>query len=134
MFSFVPLEYYYQTYINICLILVIFTLFHTWVLKIDDNRNLIFVNIAGLFLVTFVVLYIGQREISNTFGDTVNYARTFQNYAIGGQINEVGDLGWHLFMKFLASIVPLSTFFTVIAFIYVFPLYGISKKYFGDYW
>src|SRR5690606_8543952 len=44
------------------------------------------------------------------------------------------DRGWHLFMKFMSSIVSLPTFFTVAAFIYVFPLYKISKKYFGTYW
>src|SRR5690606_495738 len=118
MFSFVPIESYYQVYINVCLVLEIFTLFHTWVLKIDDKRNLIFVNIAGLFLFTFIILYIGQREISGIyFGDTINYARTFHNYSIGGQINEVGDRGWHLFMKFLSSIVSLSTFFAIASFI-----------------
>src|SRR5690606_24418156 len=114
MFSFVPIESYYQVYINICLILVIFTLFHTWILKIDDKRNLIFVNITGLFLLTFIIIYIGQREISGIyFGDTINYARSFQNYAIGKQINEEGDRGWHIFMKFMSSIVSLSTFFTI---------------------
>src|SRR5690606_18993588 len=135
MFSFVPLELYYQVFINICLVLVIFTLFHTWVLKIDDYRNLMFINIAGLILLAFIILYIGQREISGIyFGDTINYARTFHNYAIGGNIETDSDKGWHLFMKFASQIVPLSTFFTIITFIYVFPLYKLSKHYFGEYW
>src|SRR5690606_14176970 len=111
------------------------TLFHTWVLKIDDKRNLIFINFAGLFLLAFIILYMGQREVSGVyFGDTINYARTFQNYAIGGEINEESDLGWHLFMKFSSSFVPLSTFFTIAAFLYVFPLYRLSKKFFQEYW
>ncbi len=135
MFSFLPIESYYPVYINICLILVLFTLLHTWILKIDDSKNLIFINFAGLFLLAFIILYMGQREISGVyFGDTINYARAFQNYAIGEPINEDSDLGWHMFMKFMSSIVSLSTFFTISAFIYVFPLYKISKQYFGEYW
>jgi hypothetical protein len=114
---------------------VIFTLFHTWILNIDDQRNLIFINIAGLFLMLFIIPYIGQREISGKyFGDTINYAYRYQNLAQGGRIEADTDLGWHYFMKFMASFASLSTFFTVVAFIYVFPIYKISKKYFNEYW
>ncbi|MAO16328.1 EpsG family protein [Muricauda ruestringensis] len=135
MFSFVPLESYYPLYINICLLLVIFTLFHTWVLKMDNHVNLVFTNIAGGGLLLFITLYIGQREISGIyFGDTINYARAYQKYALGGELNEEGDLGWNIFMKFIASYASISTFFTIIAFLYIFPLYKISVTYFNQYW
>lgn len=135
MFSFIPLESYYPIYINICLFLVVFTLFHTWTLKMDNHTNLTFINLAGLFLLCFIILYMGQREISGRFfGDTVNYAHAYQNYVLGGQIEKDTDLGWHYFMKLMASFTTISTFFTVVAFIYTFPLYKISVTYFGQYW
>lgn len=135
MFSFVPLESYYPLYINLCLFLVIFTLLHTWVLEIDNRVNLTFVNLAGVSLLAFIILYIGQREISGIyFGDTINYARGYQNYAIGAPLEKDGDMGWHIFMKFMSSYATISTFFTVVAFIYIFPLYKLSSTYFGKYW
>ncbi|HBU79851.1 MAG TPA: hypothetical protein DEF18_17270 [Muricauda sp.] len=135
MFSFIPLESYYPLYINLCLFLVISTLLHTWILDIDNRSNLIFINLAGLFLLVFIILYMGQREIDGIFfGDTVNYAHTYQNYAMGSQIQKDVDLGWHNFMKFMSSYVPISMFFTVVAFIYTFPLYKISVTYFGRHW
>ncbi len=36
----IPAEYYDTFYINLCLFGVLFTLFHTMVLKIDDKKNI----------------------------------------------------------------------------------------------
>lgn len=68
------------------------------------------------------------------FGDTTTYARIFQNYAMGSPLSNEGDLGWHIFMKFMSKFTSVSTFFTVVAFIYTFPLYKISITYFGKFW
>ncbi|WP_108804108.1 EpsG family protein [Aquimarina sp. Aq107] len=134
MNTFVPLEFYYPLYINLCFFLVVFTLLHTRLLQINEHKNIVFVNFSGYFLLIFLILYIGQRPISGIFGDTVNYIVTFDRYRLGGDIPEVNDYGWHVFMKTLAQIVSAHTFFTICAFIYIFPLYKISKTLFGQYW
>lgn len=134
MIDFIPLESYYPIYINICLFLVLFSFLHTRVLKIDNPKNLVFINIAGLFLLVFLVLYMGLRPVSNTFGDTVNYNRSFQNYKIGLPIGDVGDYGWHVFMRTLAQFMSIHQFFALVCFIYIFPMYRISKSFFGKYW
>ncbi len=135
MNTLIPIEIYYDLYINLCLFLVLCTLLHTFVLKLDENKNLVFINFCGYTLLTFLILYIGQRQISSMFGDTVNYNRTFISYQNGIQISEtVGDYGWHLFMKGASQIMSIHTFLTICAFIYIFPLYRISKAFFKEYW
>ncbi len=135
MNTFVPLDLYYPLYINLCLFLVMFTMLHSRVLEISDHKNLVFINFSGYVLMFFLILYMGQRPISSVFGDTVNYIVTFDGYRYGGEIPEdVKDYGWHVFMKTLSQIISVHTFFTICAFIYVFPLYKISKVLFKEYW
>jgi hypothetical protein len=76
----------------------------------------------------------GQRPIYAIFGDTVNYYVAYRDYAFGKEIGKVGDYGWHVFMKFMASISSIHTFFTIVCIIYIYPMYRISKHFFGNYW
>jgi hypothetical protein len=76
----------------------------------------------------------GQRPIYAIFGDTVNYNYAFKKYALGAEIGNVGDYGWHVFMRFMAQITSIHTFFSVLAIIYIYPMYRISKHYFDSYW
>lgn len=136
MNSFFPPDLYYPTFMNLSLILVLFTLFHTAVLKIDNNKNLLFIQFSGFFLLFFLILIIGQRPISGKyFGDTINYYKGYISYQNGAQISEnVSDYGWHIFMKAAAQLMSVHSFFTLIAFIYIFPMYRISKEFFKEYW
>ena len=134
MINFVPIESYYPIYINICLFLVLFTILHTRVVPMESPKNLSFINISGLLLLAFLVLYIGLRPIHPIFGDTVNYVVTYSNYQIGLPIKNAEDYGWHVFMKALAPYMSIHAFFTIISFIYIFPLYKISTTYFKEYW
>lgn len=134
MIDFIPLESYYPLYINFCLCLVIFTLFHTRVLQINDPKNIRFIKVVGIVLMVFSIFYIGLRPVNIIFGDTVNYNVTFHKYKLGTPIGEVGDYGWHLFMKTIASVTNIHVFFTIVCFIYIIPMYRISKVYFGNFW
>ncbi|AXT59935.1 EpsG family protein [Aquimarina sp. AD10] len=134
MGSLISPQMYYPVYINLCLFLVLFTLLHTRVLSINDNKNLAFINVSGYILLISLILYIGQRPISMAFGDMMNYIVTFDGYRYGAEIPKVNDYGWHLFMKTLATIVTPHTFFTIVCFIYIFPMYKISKSLFDKYW
>ncbi len=134
MFSFIPQELYYDLYINLCLFLVLFTILHTLVLEINNPKNLVFVNIAGYILLVVLILFIGQRPIYAIFGDTVNYAVGYQHYYLGGEIEGGSDYGFQLFMKFVAGFGDIHVFFTICAFLYIFPLYRVSKQLFNEYW
>ncbi|MGJ8734527.1 MAG: EpsG family protein [Cellulophaga sp.] len=136
MDSLIPMESYYDVFINISLFLVLFTLFHTSILKLNDPKNIIFIKFSGTSLILILILFIGQRPISGVyFGDTINYYRSYIAYQYGAGIKEnVGDYGWHLFMKTSAQFISVHTFFTIITFIYIYPMYRISKEFFKDYW
>ncbi len=134
MFDFVPIEDYYRLYINTCLIVVVMTFFHTRILSITDSRNIGFINIIGFLMMVFTILYVGQRPISSIFGDTVNYLVSFNNYKYGLPIDTKDDIGWHVFMKFFAPNVSIHTFYTFVSFLYIYPMYRISKFYFGNLW
>lgn len=136
MDTIIPGGLYHPIYINLCLFLVLFTLFHTLILKIDDNKNISFINFAGYALLFFIIPFIGWRPITSRFGfgDTGNYMRTFERYRLGGSILEVNDLGWHIFLKTLSALVSAHVFFTICSFLYIYPLYKISKSLFKNYW
>lgn len=134
MFDFVPIKEYYPTYINLCLCMVLFTIFHTYVLKIDDKKNISFINAMGYIILPSIILYLGMRPISGIFGDTVNYNYAFNKYKLGEDIGNEADYYWHVFMKFMSQIVSIHAFFTIIAFLYIYPLYRVSKEFFNEYW
>ncbi|WP_074406526.1 MULTISPECIES: EpsG family protein [Aquimarina] len=135
MFDFIPVEQYFPVYINLFLFLVLFTLLHTRLLKMDDPKNLGFINIAGFVLMAYIILYMGQRPLSGKFfGDMRTYTRYFNYYRLGGVVTSDTDVLFHLYMKSLSYVASSRTFFTVTAAIYVLPLYRISKQLFKEYW
>ncbi|UKM63953.1 EpsG family protein [Flavobacteriaceae bacterium GSB9] len=136
MMDLIPGKYFYDIYIYTCLFSILCILLHAFALDIHDKKNLRFINVMGIFILIFITLLIGQRPITSRFGfgDTINYFKAFRAYSNGGQITESTDLGWHFFMKTLSNIVSVHTFFTICAFLYIFPMYKISKQLFHSYW
>ncbi|MFY0714339.1 EpsG family protein [Seonamhaeicola sp. NFXS20] len=136
MNSIIPSANYYHVYIYLCLFIVLFTFLHALVLKISDTKNIIYINAVGYFLLFFFIILIGQREITSRygFGDTANYYKAFKAFSLGEPIKDTRDLGWDIFMKISATIVTAHTFFTICAFLYIYPLYKISKQLFQEYW
>ena len=132
--SLIPPESYYPLYINMCLVLVLLTVFHSRILNMNDQKNTIYTYTVGLLLLVFLILFMGQRPIHYLFGDTVNYIVGFTNYKYGTPLVEDSDLGWHLFMRFMAQHISIHTFYTIVCFLYIFPMYKISKQCFGNYW
>jgi len=134
MNTFVPVELYYPLYLNLCFFIVVFTLLHTRLLDMNEHKNLVYINVTGYIILALIIFHIGQRPISARFGDTMNYYRVYMEYSYGGEMHTGKDLGWHIFMKFMSSITSIHTFFTLCAFVYIFPMYRISKEFFKDYW
>lgn len=135
MFDFIPPRDYSDVYMNLTLGIVLLTIVHSYVLNIYDSKNISFINAIGYILLVFLILYLGTRPISGVFGDTVNYNKAFEKYMLGGSIpNNEGDYGWHVFMKFMSHFMNIHGFFTICAFLYIYPLYAISKNLFNHYW
>ena len=77
----------------------------------------------------------GLRPISGAyFGDMGTYANLFVNYASGGIMLFQQDVGFDFFMSSSAKIMTIDFFFLLCAFLYVFPIYLTSKKFFKKYW
>lgn len=76
----------------------------------------------------------GTRPISFIFADMAVYAIEFREYANGAPINTDKEVVFSTFMKVSSGIMSAEIFFLVCAFLYVFPLYLASKKFFKEYW
>ncbi|WP_372757862.1 EpsG family protein [Mariniflexile sp.] len=134
MFDFLPAKIYYDVYINISLIIVVFTLFHTFILKIQEKKNITYINIIGYIFFVFLVLFIGFRPYSTYFGDMGVYYRDFMKYSFGGELNTAQDPFFQYFMKICSYFLSARGFFVVSAMLYIFPLYRVSKIFFKQYW
>lgn len=135
MIDFIPLEFYTSTYYNFSLVIVLITLFHTIALQLNDPKNILYIRTVGYFLLCAVILYIGLRPVSGRyFIDMSTYASHFSYYANGGNVTIDKDVFFHYFIKFCANILSLHQFFLLCAFLYIFPLYKVSKTFFKEYW
>ncbi len=135
MFDFIPLEYYSAVYLNVCLFVVVLTMIQGLLLPLDDPRNKMFTNVLGYMLLVFSVFYMGLRPLSQKyFGDMVAYSKYFINYSEGGQVIAIKDVYFHYFMKFSSSFLTLHQFFLLCSFLYIMPMFVVSKKYFKEYW
>ncbi len=132
--DFVPLKDYADYYYHIIMVVTLITFFHTQVLTVKDQKTKDYLKIAGGILLLFVLLYIGLRPVSSQFTDMVTYNAQFQRYREGGLIIGNNDLLFHKFTQISAQYVSNTTYFFMCAFIYVFPLYLVSKKWFKEYW
>lgn len=135
MIDFFPLKYYYDIYIYSSLFIVFFTLIHTWVLRMDDPKNINFIKVIGILLLFLLIFYVGLRPVSGRyFVDMRTYANNFNYYASGGELRTEKDIFFELFMRLCATLLSLHSFFLICAVLYIYPMYRISKTYFKEYW
>ncbi|HRH34501.1 MAG TPA: EpsG family protein [Catalimonadaceae bacterium] len=134
MFDFIPIKSYIPIYYNIMLVVMLLTAFHCRFLRMEDFRNIAFIQFMGFTLLIFVLLYIGFRPIHGIFVDMTTYAYTYSRFQEGNPINVTGDKGFYAFMDFCAQTIPVESFFALCACIYVIPNYVVSKRLFGTYW
>ena len=126
--DFIPIEYYTPLFFYAILLVVIFTFFELITKGFQKTKY-------GLLLVFAIVLYMGLRPISGVyFGDTSTYARVFEHYQNGGTVTTNKDVVFHTFMMGCSKLMDVHSFFLISAFLYVFPLYLVSKKWFKQYW
>ena len=135
MIEFIPLKEYQNVYLNLTLLILLFTIVHSLLLKVYDNKNISYLRNMGYLILVILTLYMGLRPVSGRyFTDMITYARHFERYAYGGNIISEKDIFFHYFMKFCSSILSIHNFFLVCAILYVYPMYRISKRFFKEYW
>ncbi|MFB9057610.1 EpsG family protein [Mariniflexile ostreae] len=135
MINFIPLQHYYEVYIYFTLCLVIINLLHGYSLNLDHDKNLKFLRSTGFILLVLIILYIGLRPISGyAFGDMITYARYYNGYMMGAEITSNKDVFFHYYMKAASQIMGVHAFFLITTFIYVWPMYLLSKVHFKEYW
>lgn len=125
-FDFIPLEIYTAIYY--------YTLALVVIINYAKLQKGFVVNSTGVILLFFILLYMGFRPISSRFLDMYTYNAMFESYQYGGSIVVKEDLFFHYFMKFCSGIMTANFFFFTCAFLYTYPLYLVSKKWFAANW
>ncbi|SDF28407.1 EpsG family protein [Bacteroidales bacterium KHT7] len=90
---------------------------------------------AGWIITIILILFIGLRPVSSVFSDTVQYAQFYQFFW-----NQPFAFDWNVENKIFDNIligcssfgIPISAFFTIIAFIYFFGIFQACKKIFPN--
>jgi len=135
MFELIAVEDYTLFYYNIILVTVVISFFHAFSLPLDDRKTTHTLTVLGYILLVFLVLYMGLRPVSAIyFGDMGRYARSFEGFAVGDEVQLGDDLLFTYITKLTASIMSVTMYFLLLAFLYVYPLYVASKKFFKEYW
>lgn len=117
----IPASLYQAIYINLLFILT--------VLYALSFQNKTFQSIyrgrdnygSALFLSIVLILFLGLRPVSYHFGDTVNYAETYQNlqYGLSEYDPDASDWLFYWFMNKASKIMSVNAFFLIIEIGYI---------------
>lgn len=134
MFDFIPVSIYSDLFYHFMLLMTMaFSLFIAGKHMNDDQLKTLSAKV-GLVIVLFIMSYIGARQASSYFGDTINYANGYKILQSGQEVNIKNDYVFNFFMAFCSKFMSIRFFLFVDAVIYVIPMYLFSKKYCGSYW
>mgnify|MGYP003624277382 CR=1 FL=1 len=135
MIKFIPLDIYYEVFLYTSFAITIITLFHAYVLDLNNRKNINYITFIGYSLLILLTIYMGLRPVSGRyFIDMATYARIYEGYAHGGEIILKTDIVFQQFMKFCSSFLSTNLFFLLCATLYILPLYIVSKRFFQQYW
>jgi uncharacterized membrane protein len=135
MIDFIPLEIYAKIFFNFLLFVSFVVFMQSFGLSVHAEGNLKTKGIFGGIIMLLSIVYIGLRPVSGEFfGDMARYAANFNLYANGGKLQLENDIFFQVFTKFWSLLLTVDLFFVLCAFLYIFPLYFVSKKFFGPYW
>lgn len=134
MLDFIPIaEYTHYFHLAVlCLVLIAFWQCSTGSIL---NKGVASFNAGwGFVLAVLLILYMGLRPISGVFGDTINYAASFERYKqIPMSWVWGGDWLYYNLMHLFARNSNIHTFFLMCSFLYVFPLWLAMNRIFKDY-
>lgn len=134
MFDFIPVEYYTNIQYFIILFIVLMTLFYSFSRDLSDPESLALFNNFGVVFVVFFTLYIGQRQVSFRFGDTVNYNTAYNALLSGKELIITNDFLFNYLMVFSSKVMSVRSFFLLVDILYIVPIVLFCRKYFHKYW
>jgi len=132
--SLIPVQNYLAIYYNTLLLFVLIVFIQSNQTQLYDANNLKSKKFVGIFIFIFVLFYMGLRPVSFRFGDMVVYAKSFNDFEFGIKPNIIKDPVFNEFMYMSSKWLSLSSFFLLCAFLYVYPLFLVSKRFFKEYW
>jgi hypothetical protein len=133
MFNFILPEHYRDVLNNVLLIITIGMLFHTRIYTGSELKVASFNKTAAFSVFILTTLFIGLRPVSKYFGDMVNYAFAYNEYANGNALKPDRDLLFNTYMKTCSSIMDEHVWFLLSACVYIGCLYWACKRVFPDY-
>jgi len=92
--------------------------------------------IGTILLLGIVTLFIGLRNPAGSwryFGDTYRYTLVYQKIQNGILWTSGKDFGFYYYMRFMANLFNVQTFFFITAVLYIFPVYYAFHKWFKKY-
>lgn len=129
MFDWIPLEIYADIYHYSIAIILIIAIMYLLKFKITDYQNLNTIQTLTIILLLIGVIYVGLRPVSGRyFGDMSTYNRKFleiQELGITALPNK--DKFFYYFMYLCTKVMNNQSYFVLMNFLYLFPMYIVSK-------
>lgn len=134
MFDWIPVTVYTDLQYYVLLLVALLILLHSFQYDVKDQASISFFNVFGVIFCIWFTLYIGQRQVSYLFGDTVNYNSAYRYLQQGGEMVVDKDYLFNYMMIFSSKFMSVRGFFQLVDILYLIPVVLFSRKYFGSYW
>lgn len=136
MIDFIPLRIYTDLFDWLVLLLVVVTVVECYSDSIFRRETRLSNSVVGAVVAALLILYIGLRPVSPYyFGDTINYALSFESVrAQGLEFDLFADGEWVFngIMAWFAAHSNVNIFFLFCAFVYVGALWWAMVRIFGE--
>lgn len=134
MFDFVPLAQYTHYFDFLILFLILLAFWQCASGNILKQNVSVFYAGFGFVLAAFLIFYMGLRPISSQFGDTMNYAASFERFKdIPMRWEWGGEWIYYNVMHWFARNSNIHMFFLLCAALYILPLWIAMHRIFGSY-
>lgn len=134
MLELIPINNYSYIFFNVNLLFILLTLVHTLRYTGFTYETQIFNRFFAILLLIFLLVFMGLRPLSWQFGDMMNYARKFDYFVRGWELEINKDVVFYSIMKFFANIDSKMFFFFTIGFCYISFTYFAMKNFFKEYY
>ena len=100
MLELIPINNYSYIFFNVNLLFILLTLVHTLRYTGFTYETQIFNRFFAILLLIFLLVFMGLRPLSWQFGDMMNYARKFDYFVRGWELEINKDVVFYSIMKF----------------------------------
>ena len=130
----IPISQYNFLYFYFLLLIVFLVFVNSKSVDLDSKSNINSSNAIGVFLVLFLLVYMGMRPINSVFGDMTVYNLILIAFQNGDKPAYIKDILFEYLMFQFSKVNNNNLFFFFISFLYIVPVYLGCKKIFKEYW